>query len=246
VNSDFVTAPEHIAACDLGPAIVLTSYLTGEVRTLHGAAATWWTELAATGDTTTPLALDPQSARSLLDQLFTAGLLVRCTGSRPWEAPVPGQPITPSWGTHETQAGSVPIPRVPYRLLPAAAIALAIVLTVVHGRPCARMARLTRLLTWANRRTRRPASTTQANQAVHAVRRVGLLAPSRVACLEESAAATLMLAMYRRRVTWCHGAAADPIRLHAWVETDDGQPVAEPDSTRRYTKLRVIPDAKGR
>ncbi|MET7996799.1 lasso peptide biosynthesis B2 protein [Amycolatopsis sp. NPDC005232] len=45
----------------------------------------------------------------------------------------------------------------------------------------------------------------------------------------------------RQGVTWCHGAAADPVRLHAWLETDDREPVAEPPSTARFAVLRTIP-----
>ncbi|MGH3827386.1 MAG: lasso peptide biosynthesis B2 protein [Pseudonocardiaceae bacterium] len=129
-----------------------------------------------------------------------------------------------------------------------AAGALAVVLAVMQsGRPAARMARLTRLLERAARRTLGPATADRARQAVHAVRRVGLLTPGRVACLEESAAVVLMLAASRQGVTWCHGVTvsrchgvtADPIRLHAWVETA-GQPVAELKSTTRYTVLRII------
>jgi hypothetical protein len=63
-----------------------------------------------------------------------------------------------------------------------------------------------------------------------------------VACLEESAAVAVLLAASRHRVTWCHGAAADPVRLHAWVETDDGHRVAEPPSTARFAQLRAIPE----
>jgi Transglutaminase-like superfamily len=151
----------------------------------------------------------------------------------------------PIWGTHEAQAGRTPIPRVPYRALPVAAVALGVVLAVAHGgRASRRMARLTRLLGWAARRTLGPATADRAHQTVYAVRRVGLLAPGRVACLEESAAVVLTLAASRERVTWCHGVVADPIRLHAWVETH-AQPVAEPESTHRYTALRTIP-ARGK
>lgn len=245
--SRYITAPEHVAACDLGPATVLVNYRTGDVHMLCGPSAQWWAELSATGDTATPTALGASSARTLLDQLHAAGLLVTADRPRPWCAPAAGQPITPSWGTHEVQAGRAPIPRVPYRALPAAAAALAVVLAVAHGgRASGRMARLACLLERAARRMRSPATAERAHQAVYAVRRVGQLAPGRVACLEESAAVVLTLAVSRQRVTWRHGVAADPIHLHAWVETDS-HPTAEPESTHRYTALRTIPKtAKGR
>ncbi len=72
------------------------------------------------------------------------------------------------------------------------------------------------------------------------MRALGLFSPVRVACLEESVAATLVLAAFGRGVRWCHGVIADPIRLHAWIEAE-GHPVAEPDSTRRCTALLTIP-----
>jgi hypothetical protein len=240
----YVTAPDHVFTCDLGPATVLVNGRTGDVQTLYGPAARWWAELAATGETNAPEALDPTSARALLGQLLAAGLLVFCPRQRPWPPPPRGHPIVPSWGTQETQAGRIPIPPVPFRVLPLAALALLVVLTVTHGQAGTRMSRLTRLLAWASRRGLHPAAPHQARHAVHAVRRVGLLTPGRVACLEESAAATLVLAASRLRVRWCHGVAADPIRLHAWVETEDGQPVAEPESTRRYTRLHTIPEQR--
>ncbi|MGH3620629.1 MAG: lasso peptide biosynthesis B2 protein [Sciscionella sp.] len=58
-------------------------------------------------------------------------------------------------------------------------------------------------------------------------------------CLEESSAVVLTLAASHQRVTWCHGVAADPILLHTWGETDS-RPIAEPESTDRYTALRTI------
>lgn len=238
----YVRAPDHVSACDLGPATVLLDYRTGAVKVLTGQAARWWAELATTGDTGTPTTMDRASARALLGQLHGAGLLAAADRPRPWPAPVVGRPLTPSWGTQTVNAGRTPIPSVPYRALPLAALALVVILAVEHIGPARfRMARITHLLSRATRRTVTFASTDQARHAVHAVRRVGLLAPGRVACLEESAAVALMLAASRQRVTWCHGVIADPICLHAWVETD-GQPVAEPESTHRYTALRTIPE----
>ncbi|MGQ0778988.1 MAG: lasso peptide biosynthesis B2 protein [Pseudonocardiales bacterium] len=240
----YFTAPDHISACDLGPATVLVNYRTGDVHTLYGLSAQWWTELAVTGDAAVSVVLDTASVQMLLGQLQAAGLLVAVARPRPWPVPVAGRPIVPSWGTHEIQAGRISVARVPYRILPVALVALAAVLVVAHtGRASMRMARLMRLIGWAARRTLGLASPDQALHAVHAVRRVGLLAPGRVACLEESAAVVLTLAAFRQRVTWCHGVAADPIRLHAWVETDGG-PVAEPESTHRYARLRVIPERR--
>lgn len=242
MNPRFVTMPDHVAAVDLGPATVLVNYRTGAVETLIGPAARWWAELSATGDPHTTSGLDVAFARALLGELHAAGLLVPTSWRRPWPTPVAGPPWVPSWGTCELSAGHAEPPRVPVGVTMRAGLALVVVLGVLTlGRTRTRMARLIRLLTWATRWATRPTTAEHAHQLIHAVRRAGLLAPGRVACLEESAAVTLALAASRYRVTWCHGVAADPIRLHAWVETDNRQPVAEPPSTARFTALRTIP-----
>ncbi|GAB4083447.1 hypothetical protein GCM10028784_00770 [Myceligenerans cantabricum] len=49
-------------------------------------------------------------------------------------------------------------------------------------------------------------------------------------------AAMLVLTARRRRATWCHGVAPDPVQFHAWIEVDDA-PVDEPLSTSRFTAL---------
>lgn len=244
MSHGYATAPDHVSACDLGPATVLVNYRTGGVHTLLGPSAQWWAELAATGDPSTPTALDSQSAGRVLRQLRAAGLLIDTATAEPWPLPITGQPWGLSFGTQEIPAGRTPIPPVPYPVLAVAGVALMLTVATRHGgRAGAGMARLLRLLRWAAGRTVRPATPKQAQQAVYAVRRAGLLAPGRVACLEESTAVVVTLAISRRRVTWCHGVAADPIRLHAWVETDNGHPVAEPASTLKYTPLRIIPAA---
>lgn len=235
----YVTMPDQAAGCDLGPVTVLVNYRTGDVHTLHGPPARWLAELAATGNADAPTVLDAADAATVLATLCRAGLLEPTPQPRPWPTAA-GQPLAPSWGTDEVQAGRTPIPPVPYRLLPVAALALLVVLAVAHsGRVSSRMARLIRLLGWTTHATIGPATAENARQAVYAVRRVGLFVPGRVACLEESVAVVLMLAVSRQRVVWCHGVAGDPVRLHAWVETG-GQPIAEPPSTRRYTPLRTI------
>ncbi|OON72649.1 hypothetical protein B1H18_29235 [Streptomyces tsukubensis] len=104
----------------------------------------------------------------------------------------------------------------------------------------ATMRRITNVLRSAASTCRQPATHDQAEAAVHAVRRVGWYSPARTACLEESAAAVLLLASRRLSATWCHGVAPDPIRLHAWVQTDDGVAAAEPSSTLAYTPALTI------
>ncbi|OXM43122.1 lasso peptide biosynthesis B2 protein [Amycolatopsis alba] len=242
MNHQYLTAAAHVRAVDVGPTTVIVNYRGGQAETLIGPAARWWAELATTGDTEKTAALDPASAQTLRGQLLAAGLLAPTARPQPWPAPTAGPAWKPSWGTHELAAGRPEPVSVPLTTTVIAGMALAIVLaTLAAGPRRRRLARLTRLLNRATRRARHPATIEHARRAAHAVRRAGLLAPGRVACLEESAAVLVLLAASRQRVTWCHGAAADPVRLHAWVETDDRQPVAEPPSTARFAVLRTIP-----
>jgi Transglutaminase-like superfamily len=247
MKHQFVTAPEHIAACDLGPATVLVNYRTGTTLSLLGPAAPWWSALAATGDGQVPHTLDTRSAHLLLTRLLAAGFLTPTSTPRPWSAPHSEQAWEPSWGVQEVQAGRARLPRVPRWSLALATAALGVVLLAEHaGHRKRAMARLIALLRKATARTNRSATNVEARHAVHAVRQAGLFLPGRLACLEESVAVVLMLAASRRRVTWCHGVAADPVRLHAWVETSHGEPVAEPPSTLRYTTLLTVPPSPRR
>ena len=68
---------------------------------------------------------------------------------------------------------------------------------------------------------------------------VSKLRAARVACLEESSAACLLPAIGGRGNAWCHGIAADPVRLHAWICDEHGHPVDEPGHTDQYTRLNA-------
>ncbi|MGX2994356.1 lasso peptide biosynthesis B2 protein [Streptomyces sp. JNUCC 64] len=71
--------------------------------------------------------------------------------------------------------------------------------------------------------------------AVRAVRWAAWVMPMRWACLEDSVAAALLLAVTRRRAEWRHGVATDPVRLHAWITGPDGEPVEESADIAFYT-----------
>lgn len=242
-GNGYITVPDHVRAVDLGPATVIVNYRNGRVETLIGPAARWWAEATASGCADVPGVLDGRAARTLHEQLLTAGLIAPSFPRRPGRPTAAGPQWTPSWGTQEMAAGLPEPVHVPLGETIRAGAALAVVLgALIAGRKNRRMARLIRLLTRAARRGSGPTTAAAVRQAVHAVRRAGLIAPGRVACLEESAAVVVLLAASRLRVTWCHGAAADPVRLHAWVETDDGGQVAEPPSTARFAVLLTIPE----
>ncbi|MFC8824869.1 lasso peptide biosynthesis B2 protein [Streptomyces sp. NPDC057137] len=231
----FATAPCHVRALDFGHVLVLIDYRTGHVQCLMPAAATLWKDAADTGRID---AMDPTMATRLL----TSGLLLPAPSPIPWSAPTTALPAKASWGSAEHPAGTVRPPRARRGAIGAAA-ALASVAAIKQAGPRGlAMHRLTTALNAAASRCCRPATPAQAQAAALAVRRTGWYFPGRTACLEESAATALQLAVRRLSVTWCHGAAPDPVRLHAWVETEDGTPVAEPPSTLAFTPALTIGD----
>lgn len=161
---------------------------------------------------------------------------------------VPGRSQDPvvaprsSWGSDEHIAGTE-------RLGGASSLSAAVALTCVFaikrsGSESTAMHRLITTLRTAMSLSRRPATFRQATAVVLAVRRAAWWSPGRTACLEESAAAVLLLAARGLSVTWCHGIAPDPVRLHAWVQTEHGELVAEPGSTRAYTPVLVLGDRR--
>ncbi|MEV2277055.1 lasso peptide biosynthesis B2 protein [Nocardiopsis sp. NPDC049922] len=173
----------------------------------------------------------------------TGAVQVLATGKYPRPV-VAGRKWEASWGVQELPMGFAEFPRVPpvHRLIAAGAL-LVVIVVGRTGRRHLRMHRMLRLVRHVSGYGRPPATVTEAERAVHAVRGLGLFSPVRVACLEESVAAVLTLAALGRGARWCHGAIGDPIRLHAWIEAE-GFPVAEPDSTRRCTALLAIPTMK--
>ncbi len=103
------------------------------------------------------------------------------------------------------------------------------------GRSGSCFARVLALLRFATRYGR-PAGDEQALFALNGVRHAARLFPARIACLEESVAAMFSLTLAGCRACWCHGVAADPLRLHAWVEADG----------KRVGEILLAPEARGR
>ncbi|MFH8555420.1 lasso peptide biosynthesis B2 protein [Streptomyces celluloflavus] len=89
-----------------------------------------------------------------------------------------------------------------------------------------------------------PATAGQSRYAVCAVRRASRVMPMRWACMEDSTAAALLLAVARRRAEWRHDIATDPVRLHAWIAGPEGEAVEEPADTVLYTPT-YTPDGPG-
>ncbi|MFD4795650.1 lasso peptide biosynthesis B2 protein [Streptomyces anulatus] len=227
----FTQAPRHVRAVAFPHVLVLIDYRTGHVQCLLPEAAAYWQEAARSGRLTTM----PQP---LAGHLIRTGALRPTREPTPWDAPLPAPTPAASWGGAEHTAGFT---RVAGPFSTTAAVALARTWSITRiGRREHAMNRLIRAIEASSSATCRPASPAEASEAVLAVRRTAWHAPVRTACLEESAAATFLLGSQRLSVVWCHGIAAAPVRLHAWVQTVDGNLVAEPPSTRAYTPALTI------
>ncbi|MFF2846901.1 lasso peptide biosynthesis B2 protein [Streptomyces sp. NPDC058001] len=164
----------------------------------------------------------------------TLRALVRDSDSAPPGSVVRHDGSAFSWGTLEVPT-VLPRPHpVPLRWLLGAVPAIVVTLAVkAVGTRRRRFARVVRLAGIG--RSLPPASDTQTLLAVRAVRLVSAVVPARWACLEQSTAAAVLLALAGRRGEWRHGVATDPVRLHAWMAGRAGHPVAEPADTAHYT-----------
>lgn len=159
---------------------------------------------------------------------------------RQTNAPEPVTVTSPgaSWGTHETAARLEARDAPPWAWRVAALACVALTLAVRQtGRSERRFGRLVRLAKVGDALP--PAGTAHARTAVSSVRWAARAIPARVACLEESTAASLLLAAGGRGKAWRHGVAADPIRLHAWISDEHGRPVEEPGHTDDYTPINT-------
>jgi Transglutaminase-like superfamily len=244
-----ITAPGWVRSADLGAAVVVLDTRTGQVRALTEPARQIWLALARHGHNAPAAAqsdLDPDQIAELVNAFTRDGLLHTTRIPAPW--PVPATRSRPSWGINTLPVRlRPPAPRtVGHRVLAALAVlALGITCAVREVGPRDRaFGRLLRLAARATSRAWRSATDAEAEAAVYAVRAVSRWWPARTACLEESISAALLLGLLGRRVSWCHGAAPDPVQLHAWIETD--QPVAEPQTTRLHIPLLRIPQTPPR
>ncbi len=162
-------------------------------------------------------------------------------GRRAWaDRAAVGRSAQACWGTGEVPARLALTASPPgWRLRALGSLAL----TLLAREAGPRRRRFARMATLAGAATvrRRPADAVQAEASLRAVRRVAGVVPARVACLEESVAALVALALAGFGAQWRHGVATDPVRLHAWIEVD-GNPVDEPASTRSYTPVLRFPE----
>lgn len=223
-----VPAPQLRLICFPSACVALDAE-TGAVRLFSGEAAEVISCLEGAGGVVSALSL-PERGRAVA-ALVNAGVLAGGEDPRAWGRVRPGVSSSPSWGTRESPAALAPVPRSPLRWYALGACALSLVVSVgVLGRTKA-FARTRRL---AGQMATGPTDHAVAEAATYAVRRIGRLLPLRVACWEEAAATAVALRWAGCRAVFRHGAATDPVRLHAWVEVD-GRPVAESDDITDYT-----------
>jgi len=192
------------------------------------------------------IAADTGQAVILLDvrtgrvQALAGTAVTKWRERHPGAAPVPVKAAVPSWGTSEATAAlpafAVPPASWAARALAAIAVTLIARSAGARRRAFARMIRLARAASLC----RRAAAPHEAEAALRAVRWTAQFVPARMACLEESVAATVALALAGRHADWRHGIAGDPVRMHAWIEAG-GHPVGEPASTSAYAPLISVP-----
>ncbi|MBV9140550.1 MAG: lasso peptide biosynthesis B2 protein [Pseudonocardiales bacterium] len=231
--SQYLACPDYIHAIDTGRTVVLVDVRCASTYALIGKARRIWLTLSydCEFDETRP-----ELSGDVVSELCQRGLLYVVTQPHRWRPVTCSPPAQASWGT-QTVPVRLERPSTGDHVTLAATLALVVTLAVRHiGTSHRALQRLTCLVRWATRMVRSKATITEAKKSILAVRRTARLWPARVACLEESIAATLALALTGRCATWCHGVATDPIALHAWIEVG-GVPVAEPPSTKRFTAI---------
>lgn len=222
----------HVRTIRTPHVTVVVDYRTGEVALLTGQTLTTWLSMLQE----TPTGSAKPAADDVFADLASRGWLV--TGRQGQHSPpaVHLEPSQASWGTQEAPTQLNPIEAAPWRWRLAAMPALLATLAIRQiGRSRRRFARMVALANVGAHLV--PATADGARHSVRAVRWAARLIPARVACLEESAAAALLLACAGRRARWIHGIALDPIRLHAWLDDEAGQPIDEPADTIQYTPI---------
>lgn len=93
---------------------------------------------------------------------------------------------------------------------------------------------------WLQRFASRRATSEETLSALYAVDAGSAMLPFRVACLERSLAALLLLAARRRGVIWRMGVRTPPITTHAWLADANGEPIGESFPVSDYRPLLTI------
>lgn len=233
-----------IQAVDTGHALALLDVRSGGHMALIGPAREFWRGLSThAGDCAAAAqeaGVSAADADTLVEYFITNGMASPCSTPCVWPQVTVLPPPPPSWGTEEILARFDRPPHVAlgWRVLAVGALGVTLAVGAAGRRPHAfgRILRLARLAGAMPFRARLGT----AEKALWAVRHAARYLPVRVACLEETTAAVVVLAFIGHRATWCHGIAPDPLRLHAWLMAE-GEPVDPPSWLRRYTPITFIP-----
>ncbi|MQA23938.1 MAG: lasso peptide biosynthesis B2 protein [Micromonosporaceae bacterium] len=223
---------QHVRTIRTPHVTLIVDYHTGDVAVLTGATlATWLSMLQET-----PTVSVTSRQGSVVAGLAARGWLITGREGQHRTPAVYLEPSPASWGTQEAATQLNPIAASPWWWRLAAVPAVLVTLAVRHiGHSRRRFARMVALANVGSRLT--PATADSARHAVRAVRWAARLIPARVACLEESVAAGLLLASAGCRARWVHGIAIDPLRLHAWLADEAGRPIDEAADTIQYTPI---------
>lgn len=104
----------------------------------------------------------------------------------------------------------------------------------------ARFDRVTTAMRWLAGTTRRDATREEVLGVLRAVDAGAAWVPLRIACLERSLTAVVLLAARRRGVTWHMGIRTPPLAAHAWLVDSAGEQIGEPATTVAYQPLITI------
>ena len=130
--------------------------------------------------------------------------------------------------------------RLPLPGIATTATAACVALLVRLAVRTARFDRVIAAVGWLAGTTRREATTDEVSRALGAVDAAAAWVPARIACLERSLTATVLLAARRRGVTWRMGVRTPPLAAHAWLADLHGEPIGEPMTTADYRPLITI------
>jgi hypothetical protein len=124
--------------------------------------------------------------------------------------------------------------------LAATASAACVGLIVCLALRVARFNHITATVRWLAGTTRHHATLDEIMRTLHAVDAAATLIPVRVACLERSLTAVVLLAARRRGVTWQLGVRTPPLATHAWLVDATGKPIDEPLTTAACRPLITV------
>lgn len=104
----------------------------------------------------------------------------------------------------------------------------------------ARFDQVTAAIRWLASTTRSEACPDEVMRVLRAVDAGAAWVPVRIACLERSLTAVVLLAAGRSGVTWHMGVRTPPLVAHAWLVDPRGEPIGEPSTTAAYRPLITI------